>query len=476
MQIRSSLASVARENDIEAVEIFLVDPERKTTVNVFTGCAEEELDRSYALNQTGVESSYMEGFEEFMQNGSKGPFSTNYGDPMTRGTIYAGIATYYHPDTGEIIAYVLAMDLWDEIVVDQENYFRSYLIGVILAALAMSIIANLVTRQLIVHPLEKMGRAAEDYAASEEKIGKAFFRDLEIRTGDEIEVLSNTLQNLEIELGDYFTELTRVTKERERISAELNVASRIQADMLPNVFPPFPDRTEFDLYALMHPAREVGGDFYDYYFIDKDHLVLTIADVSGKGVPAALFMVISKTILKNCAGNGGNPAGILNAANHQLCEGNDSDMFVTVWLGILTLSTGELVCANAGHEHPLIRRRGEKYELIRTKHKPVLGAIDGLKYTNEEYRLHPGDVLFVYTDGVPEASAADNTMYTTERLTDALNNTAETDDPEKILNEVLASVQNFVGDAPQFDDLTMMSLVYHGNTDRITNTEQGETR
>jgi len=241
---------------------------------------------------------------------------------------------------------------------------------------------------------------------------------------------------------------------------ELNMARDIQASMLPSLFPPFPNRKEFDLYASMDPAKEVGGDFYDFFMIDDDHLGIVIADVSGKGVPAALFMMISKTILQNFATLGIGAEEVLTRANESLCTQNKMDMFVTAWIGILELSTGKLTCANAGHEYPALCRNG-KYELFRDRHGFVLGGMKGSKYREYEIMLNKGDKIFVYTDGVPEAKNANSEMFQTSRMMDALSAAANAD-PEETLRIVRNSVDAFVGNVEQFDDLTMLCLEYKG--------------
>ncbi len=246
-----------------------------------------------------------------------------------------------------------------------------------------------------------------------------------------------------------------------RIEYELNLATRIQADMLPNIFPPFPDRTEFDIYAGMDPAKEVGGDFYDYLLIDDDHLFMTIADVSGKGVPAALFMMASKIILANNAMTGKSPAQILTDANNAICVGNKEEMFVTVWAGILEISTGKLTAANAGHEYPVIKKPDGSFELFKDKHGFVLGGIEGSVYKEYEITLKPGSKLFLYTDGVPEATDADGDLFGIDRMLAALNLSPD-GEPESLLKNVRKAVDGFVKDAEQFDDLTMLCLEYKG--------------
>ena len=247
------------------------------------------------------------------------------------------------------------------------------------------------------------------------------------------------------------------SREKERIGAELNVATQIQADMLPRIFPAFPERPEFDIYASMTPAKEVGGDFYDFFLVDDDHLAMVIADVSGKGVPAALFMVIAKTLLKNAAQTGLSPRAVLEKVNNQLCENNEAEMFVTVWLGLYQISTGRLTAANAGHEYPAIRRAGGGFELVRDRHGFVLAGMENARYREYELELGPGDTLFVYTDGVAEATDGANTLYGTERMLDALN-AAPGRCPEELLAAVRADIDQFVGGAPQFDDITMLAI------------------
>ena len=235
------------------------------------------------------------------------------------------------------------------------------------------------------------------------------------------------------------------------------MATQIQASMLPCIFPAFPEREEMDIYAIMEPAKEVGGDFYDFFLVDEDHLALVMADVSGKGVPAALFMVIAKTLLKNRAQMGESPKKVLEQVNNQLCENNEAEMFVTVWLGIYEISTGKLRAANAGHEYPAVKRAGGSFELFRDKHGFVLAGMENAQYWEYEMELREGDMLFVYTDGVPEAMDAENRLYGTERMLRALNGAPQAG-PEELLRLVREDIGRFAGKAPQFDDITMLCL------------------
>ena len=230
---------------------------------------------------------------------------------------------------------------------------------------------------------------------------------------------------------------------------------------LPHNFPPFPERKEFDLFASMAPARDVGGDFYDFFLIDDDHLCLVIADVSGKGIPGALFMMLSKRIIEDAARLELDAGEILDKTNQSLCDSNQAGMFVTVWLGILELSTGRLTAANAGHEYPAVQKNGGRFALYKDRHGFVIGGMEDVRYQSYDLQMEPGDKLFVYTDGVPEATADSLEMFGTERMTAALNSKAE-GSPEEILSAVKQAVDAFVGDAEQFDDLTMMCLEYKG--------------
>ena len=252
----------------------------------------------------------------------------------------------------------------------------------------------------------------------------------------------------------------RAETEKQRITSELDMAGRIQNGSLPHQFPPFPDRHEFDLYASMDPAREVGGDFYDFFLVDDDHLCLVMADVSGKGIPAALFMMVSKAILQSGAIHGSSPAEILGKTNEAICGNNQEEMFVTVWLGILEISTGIITAANAGHEYPALMKRGS-FALVKDRHGLVIGALEGAKYKEYEISLSPGDKLFLYTDGVPEATDAQQQMFGTDRMLTALNEDPAAS-PAQILDNVRRSVDGFVQDAEQFDDLTMLCLEYRG--------------
>ena len=282
-----------------------------------------------------------------------------------------------------------------------------------------------------------------------------------IKSRNEIGQLAEDVIDLTREIDNYTKKIAAISAEEKRIGTELELAARIQESMLPMIFPPFPDRKEFDIFASMDPAKEVGGDFYDFFFIDDDHLCLVIADVSGKGIPAAMFMTICKIILANTAKLGKSPAETLENANIAICPNNREEMFVTVWMGILELSTGILTASNAGHEYPILRGPDGKFEMLKDSHGFVIGVMEGMEYQCYEIRIAPGSTLFLYTDGLPEATDPGKCMFGTDRILEVLNINPD-QNPEQILNTMTEAVNDFVKDAEQFDDLTMLCLHYKG--------------
>ena len=359
---------------------------------------------------------------------------------------------------GKVVA-MLSVDVWMKVII---STLTDYIIRMVLISLGILAVFGVIywrfLRRNFISPLMQIRGNVTEFAQNETVTTTSLD---DIRTKDEIEDLAKSITLMENDIVSYIGRIQSITAEKERIGAELNVATQIQANMLPRIFPPFPERHDFEIYATMNPAKEVGGDFYDFFLIDENHLCLVMADVSGKGVPAALFMVIAKTLIKNHALRGESPSEILYNVNNQLCEGNEAEMFVTVWLAIIDLTTGKGMAANAGHEHPAICRAGGKYELVIYRHAPAVAAMEGLRFREHEFELNPGDRLYVYTDGVPEATDANEELFGPERMVDALNRDPAAD-PETLLHNVRQVIDEFVGDAPQFDDITMLGLYYKG--------------
>ena len=362
---------------------------------------------------------------------------------------------------GETYAYVFVDLTLNNVIREMGGYLLCVTVGILVVSLFVALHARKRMRKQVAEPIREITDAAEAYVrGKEEGSDEPCFAGLEIHTRDELEDLSRIMADMEKNISEHEEQLRTITSQEERIKTELDMAGRIQRSMLPQVFPPFPDRTEFDIYASMDPARTVGGDFYDFFLIDEDHLALLIADVSGKGIPAALFMMISEVIIKSCAMLGKNASEILTKTNEALCSDNRVEMFVTVWLGILEISTGKITAANAGHEYPALMKDG-RFSLLKDRHGFVIGGMEGMTYPEYEIRLEPGDKLFVYTDGLPEASDRDNRMFGKDRMLAALNRDPGAS-PKGILEAVRRDVEEFVGKAEQFDDLTMLCLDYYG--------------
>lgn len=357
---------------------------------------------------------------------------------------------------GDVVA-IMCVQRQMEDLVEARNKFLN---GIFAALMGLAIIAVTVLwlylRVMLLKPVQEITQEASRFA-KENIYTESKLTDT-IRNKDEIGVLAASIDQMEEQVRTYVNDLKDVTAREERISTELTLATQIQIGMLPHNAP---DRREFALAASMRPAREVGGDFYDYFMIDDDHLCMVIADVSGKGIPAALFMMASKIILANNAKMGRSPAQILEQANKSICDNNELEMFVTVWLGILEISTGKLTAANAGHEYPALLQPGGQFELYKDKHGFVIGGMEGMRYTEYELQMQPGTKLFLYTDGVPEATDMAKSMFGTNRMLDVLNRNKDAS-PKRILDAVSDAAGAFVAGAEQFDDLTMLCLEYKG--------------
>ena len=366
-------------------------------------------------------------------------------------------------DNGEICEFVLVDVSINSIIDAMKDYAIKISLALLFAALIIAWFMSRLMKKMVADPINSIADAAVSYVEDRKQgIEKDHFSSLNIKTVAELENLANVMADMEKDLTLHEEHIKEITAEKERINTELSMATQIQESMLPSIFPPYPDRKEFDIYAAMDPAREVGGDFYDFFLVDENHLGIVIADVSGKGVPAALFMMISKTILQNCAMLGSPVSDVLTQTNESLCAENKMDMFVTAWIGILDLQTGKMSCSSAGHEYPAVMSDSRKFELVRNKSGFVLGGFEGLRYQAYELTLKPGDKIFIYTDGVPEATNIHNELFGTDRMIDALNaNSGGT--PQEILAEVRRAVDEFVGEAEQFDDLTMLCLEYKGS-------------
>ena len=355
---------------------------------------------------------------------------------------------------------ILCVQRQMETMTNARNAFvKKVALAALYLALVMIVVQAFFMKRMLLKPVEEITEEASRFAR--ENVTPEIKLAQKIHNKDEIGTLAGSIDQMEEQIQSYVEDLTRITAESERIRTELNLAHRIQTDMLPCTFPAFPDRKEFDIYASMDPAREVGGDFYDFYLIDDDHLCITIADVSGKGVPAALFMMASQIILANNTMKGESPAQVLANANASICSHNHEEMFVTVWTGILEISTGKLTAANGGHEYPVLKRREGGFELYKDKHSFVIGGMENQKFKEYELILEPGDMLLLYTDGVPEAMNAEGAMFTDEQMLAVLNEKPDAS-PEEAVRNIECAVLDFMKDSEQFDDMTLVCLRYNG--------------
>jgi sigma-B regulation protein RsbU (phosphoserine phosphatase) len=286
-----------------------------------------------------------------------------------------------------------------------------------------------------------------------------------VKSRDEVGELSRSFENMRVSLKEYIANLAETTAVKERIESELKIAHSIQMSFLPKEFPPFPEKGEFEIYAMIEPAKEVGGDLYDFFLLNEDNLFFSIGDVSDKGVPAALFMAVTKTLMKSIAKYGIEPSDILTKLNSELCKENESMMFVTIFCGILNCKTGELTYSNAGHNPPLIIHSDQRTEWLHVPKGLVLGAIEDAGYKTERTLLYPGDTLFLYTDGVTEAMNSSKNIYSDRRLQGTVEKGTVTA-AESLVEYVMRSVKDFSGSETQSDDITILAVHFKGGGDK----------
>ena len=385
------------------------------------------------------------------QEGMK-PYITNYAD-------YGWLVTATVPvydSNGEYAGVVCADLSMNEIKANESAFILQLAIILVSLTVVICVITLIIIDFAVIRPLNKLSDVATGYIVDNEN--RETFASVNIHRRDEIGNLSDAMKKMEKDIDTYIDDLTNVTAEKERISTELSVAARIQADMLPTEFT---KNDRFDIYATMTPAKEIGGDFYDFFMIDDDHLALVMADVSGKGVPAALFMVIAKTLIKIRTTAEGGPSDMVKDVGDTLCDDNPAGLFVTAWFGILTLSTGELDYANAGHEYPAVMHKDGSFELIKGDNMPPLATDKDIVYVTEKMMLKAGDELFLYTDGVPDAKNAAGERFGTDRMIEMLNK-YKGKSTEELIKSLKSEIDTFRGEVDPFDDITMLGFKYFG--------------
>jgi len=461
------LDDIKTASDIEY--IYIVEPLNTEAADnmkyVLSGNTQDDYEKGnivYAGKLTGTEyePDVAKVYLDHMQKDSQSVYY--YANESAFGLMYTGMIQIKN-SAGKNVA-ILAIDIKIEEI---RSFMKTYIIfeglGLLLLVGIFLVLEYIWMKKRIVGNIMRVQIAAEDFVESSHGVTDPealVFRDPQVKTGDEIQALSDSFVSMSDDMKKYMVNLINETKDKERIGAELSVATQIQEDMLPNIFPAFPERKEFDLFALMHPAKEVGGDFYDFYWLDDNRLAFVVADVSGKGVPAAMFMVIAKIIMKNIMQMGKSVNETMALTNDQLCDGNKEGFFVTAWLGVLDVNTGIVEYANAGHNPPLILSEG-KAKWVECEPGLVLGAMDGMSYDKFTLQLKKNDRILLYTDGVPESINTKTEAYGEERMVEMIEQTGVKSVQESV-RTIKKDIEDFAGEEEQFDDITMLMLQYTG--------------
>ena len=452
-EIISTLRSIKDSHDL--LYLYMVKPMDDGTYYYLFDSDESEEVCPYGYNEAYYPGVFDENKDIFLAGEEV--------EPMISNEDFGWIITVNYPyhAKGEFLGYISVDISMDYVVSERLEFLYDTMFIMIVITVLFAVLYIMILNKTMVSPIKKMANAAKDYinTKTDASTESSSISELKIKTGDEIEQLCVSLQTMEHDINAHIENLRTVTAEKERIGAELDVAKHIQASMLPCIFPAFPDRNEIDIYATMEPAKEVGGDFYDFFMVDDTHLAIVMADVSGKGVPAALFMVIGKTLIKDHTTPGKDLGRVFTEVNRLLCESNSEELFITAFEGVLDLVTGEFVYVNAGHEMPFICKAGGNFESYKTKSTLFLAGMEGMKYRAGSMMLEPGDKIFQFTDGVTEATDANEKLYGLERLS-AILNKEKNGTPHQILPAVKRDIDKFVGEAPQFDDITMLCLEY----------------
>ena len=450
---------------------YLDSTRKGTDIVTFCVFVPYEDDLVYVWMSDDNESSYewLNKHEEYMESGKEtrdATFRKNPEEKVARykyngRTILAGFYPIFD-SSGEPVALI-------DIDLSFPNTIKTILLSILTLILGIILISVIFGRILysyfhgiLIKPISKLNTEARrmiENLDNDEAVMSG------VHTGDELEELSDSFAQMNVDVKKYIKENVAIAAEKERIGADLELAAKIQLGMLPKKDDVLQDVQGFNLFATMTPAKEVGGDFYDFYMLDDKHLVIEIADVSDKGVGAAFFMAISKTLVKSRAGMGGSSAEIIAYVDKMISQKNSEGMFVTMWFAIIDLETGHVDACNAGHDYPAIMKTGEGYVIEKTVHGPPIGFIPGATFVSYEFDLKPGDRIFLYTDGVNESKRQDGERYGFDRLLGVLNENKDVSS-EELVEKVKESVKEFAGEEPQFDDMTMLSFIYEGREDQ----------
>ena len=402
-------------------------------------------------------SSYYDAYKRIYEGGSSEEVVTRFTN-LNGGKPHITALIPLHDPDGNVCAILCTQRFADGLTKARKNFLQGVgALTVILAIIIILLEARLL-RVSVIGPIASIANEADRFAKDSTQAGTLLSEsDFKVK---EIHNLALSLDKMEVDTVENIENIKTMAAEKERVGADLSLASKIQMGMLPLKHQLLTEHSEFDIHAVMNPAKEVGGDFYDFYMIDDTHLAIEIADVSDKGMGAAFFMAISKTLIKSRAGLGGSASEILAYVDKMIAEKNMAGMFVTVWLGIIDLTTGHVDVCNAGHDYPAVSLKGQDYVIEKTPHGPPISFIPGVPFTGYEFDLEPGDRIFLYTDGVNEAKRSDGERFGIERMLTVLNE-HKNDDNEQLIAAMKESVAMFVGKEPQFDDMTMLSFTFN---------------
>jgi len=463
--IAKYLNSNEKDEYYEQIRLYLLEAKKLFNLDYFYVVIPEDEQQIYIWDagdpgEEGVcdlgdtDIYYADNAKELMQNAM---------NPSAKDTVlitnseeYGYIASAYKAivdSSGKSVA-LASVDISMDVINSDISSVVSIIIGADILMLIVSIIFSFFYfRKVVLSPISTLDASTKTLI--KQNLSNLDTFNVNLKTGDEFEDLANSFNFMGKSLQKQIDNLSKITAEKERIGAELDVARHIQSSMLPCIFPAFPDCKEFDIYATMLAAKEVGGDFYDFFKVDDKHIALVVADVSGKGVPAALFMVIGKTLIKDHTVSGKDLGQVFSEVNNILCESNSEGLFITAFEAIINIETGECRYVNAGHEMPIIQRKDGEFEVHKIKHGFVLAGMEDMNYKEEVFQLNKGDRIYLYTDGVPEATNINNELFNIDRTLISLNKHKDLD-CNKLLPAIKKDIDEFVGDAPQFDDITML--------------------
>ncbi|MCR5214900.1 MAG: PP2C family protein-serine/threonine phosphatase [Eubacterium sp.] len=458
--IKEYISQVCNTMGMSVIYIIVPSDDYETYTSIFNCLNDDSPYEEWELGHVEKTSAedYKEAYRNIMEGKSQAQIVERYNDLGDGIPHITALTPVREAESGEVIGILCVQRYTQELTRVRKNFVQGVgAIGVIFVILLI-LFESRYLRKRIINPILDISKEAERFA--KENVRKTDVLDKDSYAVSEIKNLVNAVDKMEGDTLNNIDNIKSIVGEQERLSADLSLASKIQIGMLPLKHQLLKERDEFDVHATMTAAKEVGGDFYDFYMIDDKHLVIEIADVSDKGLGAAFFMAIAKTLIKSRAGLGGTAAEIIAYVDKMVAEKNVAGMFVTVWFAIIDLETGHTNICNAGHDYPAIMKDGNDYVINKTPHGPPVAFLPEPKFVDYEIDLSPGDRIFLYTDGLNEAKRSDGQRFGLERLLKVLN-AHKNDTNEVLIAAMTDSVKAFTGSEPQFDDMTMLSFTFN---------------